>query len=69
MLDVVPPVVRDGGRGCLYTAEPTDGCPRDSEAVHQSIKKMLMFTFNAIARQSIYAQGCSVPLGRFLNMP
>ena len=38
MLDVVPPVVRDGGRGCLYTAEPTDGCPRDSEAVHQCLR-------------------------------
>ena len=37
MLDVVPPVVSAGGRGCLYTAEPTDGCPRNSEAVHQSM--------------------------------
>jgi len=46
MLDVVPPVVRNGGRGCLYTAEPTDGQSTD-------MQPSVMFTFNAMARQSI----------------
>jgi len=38
--------MRNGGRGCLYTAEPTDGRSTD-------LRPSVMFTFNAIARQSI----------------
>ena len=49
MLDVVPPIVRNGGRGCLYTAEPADGRSMDR-------RPPVMFTFNAIARQSINAE-------------
>jgi len=45
-VDVVPPVMRNGGRGCLYTAEPTDGQSTD-------MQPSVMFTFNAMARQSI----------------
>jgi len=61
MLDVVPPVVRNGGRGCLYTAEPTDGRSTDR-------RPSVMFTFNAIARQSINAGGAVSPKGIYRHV-